>query len=587
MISDLNPCKLDSFVQKTSDYVVRYNKQFHRFYCENYQGDALLSKARLHALYHYLILEKEYLKSQRIKLNQLHERLIELNIGIHTSYEYFTRILKKMQKSGHSIESVLEHESKGKKRGSKFCAELIEKAEVLYAENPMWKYPQILVEVNVYAKTLGLQEISLDHIKRYFRQHHIQKRLRCVRNGEDYFMSTVAHQNHLKVPYNAGRQLEIDGTRLQIPFYNTDKKDIDFLVIFCILDVTSKKVLGYSLGKSESSSLVVEAFRRFFDNYNFLPKQITRDNSSAYLRDFKFIENYTALKGVKWEAKSEPRSCPNISLFQKTFAQSICSSFDFYIGLGIRTKDIDSRLNAKQLKTRIRDKKQFLPEKNELIYKVDELIIDYNSCEFQGKISANVMFGKRFEIDKVIQLTEADQALLKGTRKVKSVKNSEIEIRENKKKYFYKLEYALAEKLEKLIVAYDKTDMSNTYVFDLKYRFLAKIQLDEHIPSLKEERSDKEQQKLIKTIKARKKQYRIYVQDIKDKRQRSIDRLDKVIPLYDYNSDRSKEEQVRVQNEYSREYINSIKELKNEGEDIVSENDPYFDPDITKIKNQL
>lgn len=579
---------LDSFIQATTDYAVHYNRHFHKFYREKYQGDALLSKAKSHAIYHYIISSKDLLKSNKIKLKHLHEQLIELNIGIHTDYGYFTRLLKRMQKPGYSIESELAHDSKGKLRSSKFCIELIEKAEVLYAENPMWKYPRLLNEVNLYAKTLGLQEISINHIKRYFGQNHVQKRLRCVRNGEDYFQANVGHQNHLKTPYNAGRQLEIDGTRLQIPFYNTEKKDIDFLVIFCILDITSNKVLGYSLGKSESSSLVVEAFRRFFEIYNFLPIQITRDNSSAYFSDFKFIELYTTLKGVEWVATSNPRGCSHISNFQKAFAQSICSSIDSYIGLGIRTKDIDSRLNAKQLKKRIRDKKKTLLIKDELIFELDRLIVEYNSHEFQGNNSANKKFDKRFEWGEVIPLNEADQSLLKGTRKVKSVKNSEIKITLNKKSYFYKLEYAMAEKLEKVIVSYDKKDLSNVYLFDMKYEFLVKVKLDEFIPSLKEERSDKEQINLIRTIKARKKKYTAYVQNIKDKKQRSIDRLDKVIPLYDYNADSSKEQQISIQNAYSRRYIDSIKDSEErEGENSLNENDPYFDADITKITNQL
>lgn len=577
---------LYNFVQATIDYSTRYNKQFRKFYNEKYNGEEVIEKAKLHALYTYILQNESTFRSKRIKLLALHEELVVANIGIPSAYQYFVSILKRMAQPEIGIESVLIHKSKGKKRKTKFSTELVEKAEILYARNPLWKYPKILVEVNEYARLLGLPAVGIDHLKRHFCKREVQQRLRSVRNGEDYFLSNIGHQNHLQVPYNSGKQLEIDGTRLQIPYYDRDNNEICFLVIFCILDVTSRMVLGYSLGESENSSLVVEAFRRFFSQHDFAPVQITRDNGSAYKSEFKFLETYLSLKGVEWVATSNPRSSSHISSFQRIFSTSICSSIEAYIGLGIRTKDIDSRKNAKQLRKTISQNKAKLPARSDLIFTIDRLIVEYNNASFAGKKSAFEIFKERFDLEEVIELSEEDKAIITGVRKIRSVKNSEIEIRYKYKSHFYKLDYDLASKYEKVLTVHFPSDMGKIHVFDSEFRFLSKIELDESIPSLESERNESEQQRLIATIVKRRKQFNTYVQDVKSKEERSKRLLDNVIPLYDYNADKSKEEQISIQNNYTKRYFEMNDELNQDDLDFP-ENDSYFSADIERIKNKV
>jgi len=574
---------VESFTSRICDYSIRYNKKFYKYYKDNYTGDQLDSKLRLHAIYHYIISIKNHLKTSKISLKSLHHELAWSEPLIPRSYEHFSRILKKMQQPGDSIELNLNHLSKGSERGSLFCPELKEYAEVLYVENPLWKYPKLTEEVNKHAQETDLDTINIDHIKKYFGDSKIQKRLRCARD-EDYYNDNMRHQIHLKTPLNAGIQLEIDGTRLQLPFLDSVSNQISFLVLFCILDITSSKVLGYSLGKSESSNTVVNAFLRFFRYYNFLPCQITRDNSSAYKKNFKFIESYTAQKGVEWVSTSDPRGCCHIGNFQKTFAQSICSSIKSYIGLGIRTKDIDSRLKPKEIKKRISDHKEILPNEEELMLQVDKLIIEHNSNNYQQKLSANDVFDAKFDINKVIRLTDSDQALLTKKRKIKKVVKSEIEIEYKGESYFYKLSYDLSEKHDSVIVAYDTADMSNVMIYDLKYQFLDQLSLYETVPSFKGERTDDQQKNMIKTIKARRQRFELYKKDIADKKKRSFERLDKIIPLYDYNADKSKEEQITRQNQYTRKLIKDTKESKSVEHDLSNSNDPFFEVDFKPIK---
>ena len=72
-----------------------------------------------------------------------------------------------------------------------------------------------------------------------------------------------------------------------------------------------------------------------------------------------------------------------------------------------------------------------------------------------------------------------------------------------------------------------------------------------------------------------------------EKKRRTNDRIEKVIPLYDYNADKTKDEQISIQNSYTKEVLR-IEEKK---EDIKDEyehlNDPFYSTDLKKINDKI
>ncbi len=302
-----------SFCEDVMAYATRYHKKFERFYDSFYNGEELEIKAKLHAIYHYTLnLTSQSRKERGCFLKDIHRNLRELeNDGIPENYDYFSSKLKKM--NCRTIQEVIIHSAKGVPRYESRTSNpiLIDYAEVLYAKS-LCKYPEIYKKVKIKAKKHRIDELTIDHIKKHFAQPKVQSRLRPIRNGKEWYRDNTSKQQHFTKPEFAGQLLEIDGSRLQIPFNNVKLKKIDFLVLFIILDVTSRLVLGYAHGLYEKSVVAKNAFRRYFENYSFLPLQITRDGASTYEKDFKIVETLTTKRGVQWIVTHDPQGKPHV-----------------------------------------------------------------------------------------------------------------------------------------------------------------------------------------------------------------------------------------------------------------------------------
>jgi transposase InsO family protein len=564
------------------NYAKLQSGQFKKHYAKIYQGDALEDKIKLHAIYHYAISILEN-KKNKLKVKDVHNEMIELGMGVVEDYNYFSRLLKLMRKK--DIESFLIHGCKGVKREhlSKFLPELVDVADVAFAENQIG-YPQILEIVNKEARLLGLDEISIHHLKRYFADPEVQNRLRPVRNGEDWYRDNLGEVIHFKPLKNSGSVFEIDGSRLQIPYYDELTKSMKFLCLFVILDKLSKMILGYSLDKSENSRMVKRAFLRFFEYFDFLPVQIVRDDSSGFKKEFKHIQSVMEMKGVDWKVTSDPRAKSHVEAFFKIFCNSICTSIPHYIGLGITTKHIDSRYSPKQLKKRISDI-TLLPTKTELIELIDRLIQEYNHIKFGAKISAYDSFYSHFNQKELIQLDFHDKMLLTKERRYSTVKNKELEFEYNKESYYYRISHNLGEKHlnRQLVIVFDEIDMSKAWVFDRDFNFITEAELLEKHNSIFGQQSSTEKARIIQKVRARKKKFKEYERAVVEKKKMIEERREGVVAMFDYNFNKTKEEQIAIQNAYTRKMMQKDIEDSSEEENDLPRNDPFFKVDRAKF----
>ncbi|MEO9475615.1 MAG: hypothetical protein ABJG41_08770 [Cyclobacteriaceae bacterium] len=392
----------NTFVEDIENYVDRYQKTFQRFYHLEYDDEEQVkNKSKLHAIYHYVLnLANQSKKERGCYKKDIHRKLKHLKKGhIQSNYDHFTSVLKLMGET--SIQEVLIHGAKGEPRykSRKFNPLLIDHLDVVYTENPLMKYRQfheLLIEKAESERWWGVP--SIHFIKRHLSNKKRQNELRAPRNGESHFRKTIGKQMHFTTPEFAGQLLEIDGSRLQIPYNNEEKKRIDFLTVFVILDVTSSAILGYSHGHFESSTVVVNAFKRFFNEHSFLPLQITRDGCSAFKKEFIFMEEFMTSKGVNIIVTSDPQGKPHVENFYKVFASSICSYHKEFIGLGITSTNIDSRLTDKKTLKRLIGDRNKLSSYEELVYDVDILMSKYLNMIFNGSESAKMKFDRKFEL---------------------------------------------------------------------------------------------------------------------------------------------------------------------------------------------
>ncbi|MCR9249433.1 MAG: hypothetical protein NXI20_03385 [bacterium] len=571
----------DTFCEDVMNYANRYRRTFERFYHNDYQDDKLHSKTTLHSIYTYTLnLSQQPKKESGCSIKEIHRQLKLLkNENIPDNYDYFTSILKEMD--AKTIQDVLIHDCKGKPKykSRKFNPLLIDYLDVLFAKNPLKKYRQfheMLLEKAQIENWWGPP--SIHFIKRYLSDKKKQIELRVVRNGESYFGKTISKQMHFSLPEFAGQLFEIDGSRLQIPYNNTIKKRIDFLTVFIILDVTSSNVLGYAHGPFESSVVVVNAFKRYFKTYSFLPVQITRDGSSAFKKDFIFMEEFMAKRGVKWVVTHNPQGKPHIENFYKIFASSICSYHQAFIGLGITSSHIDSRItDKKKLRKKVGDRNN-LSTYEELVFDLDLLISKYSNMIFNGCESAQMKFDRKFESTQVTTLLEADKTAMCGTYKSLTVSNCEVTVTHNSQSHFYQIPGIDGESINEVFVAYNTENLDKIHLYKDHFQYWQTVNEYEVIPFLASQRTSSQQERYIKELSSRKSRYQQLIKNVKDKEKR-VEEASSNNPNFEViRIHRNKEDEANAQNEFTRSLLGS------ENSNHEDHDDVFYPPTIEEPK---
>ncbi|MEM9678822.1 MAG: hypothetical protein AAF901_00745, partial [Bacteroidota bacterium] len=255
--------------------------------------------AKKHAFYVHGI---QLVEDKKTNVKTLWEASIGFSeeLGLPKKIKPFYHKFKLVRSKG--IFSELFHKSKGEDREElrKFDDEL-KSIAIAEFEKPLTKYPDVAKVVNEYCRWMGKEEISLSTIKAFFRDAKIQNQCRVIKNGREWYDDNIAVSLHYKKPSCKGELFQIDGTRLQIPYWNDKRNRIDFLTIFIIYDVYSSKVVGYSVDRSENHKMILLAFRRCFETTGYIAKNIFLDGGSGYEpEDFQFLIHQTQRLGVMW-----------------------------------------------------------------------------------------------------------------------------------------------------------------------------------------------------------------------------------------------------------------------------------------------
>lgn len=550
-----------TFINDIENYVDRYHKIYQRFYYLEYDDEEQVkNKSKLHAIYHYVLnLANQSKKERGCYKKDLYRKLKDLkNSQIPSNYDHFTSVVKLMSRT--TIQEVLIHGAKGepKYKSRKFNPLLIDHLDILYAENPLMKYRQLhelLTEKAESERWWGVP--SIHFIKRYLSNKKRQNELRAPRNGESHFRKTIGKQMHFTTPEFAGQLLEIDGSRLQIPYNNVEKKRIDFLTVFVILDVTSSAILGYSHGHFESSTVVSNAFKRFFNQHSFLPIQITRDGSSAFKKEFIFMEEFMTMRGVNFVVTSDPQGKPHVENFYKTFTSSLCTYHKACIGLGITSTHIDSRITDKKILKKLIGDRNKLCSYEELVYDVDFLMSKYSNMIFNGSESAKMKFDRKFELAQVTNLTSSDKIAMTGTYQSKAVSNCEFKIKHQGKTHYYIIPGTDGESLSEVLVAYNKDNLSEVHLYKDYFEFWQTLQLYEEIPFLASQRTSSQQERYIKELSSRRNRFKQLKKEVKDKEMRVLEASSSNPSFEVIRIHRNKEDEVNAQNEFTRSLLES------------------------------
>lgn len=448
--------------EEYTKYCPKYNKLItHKK--ENVKKAKVIELAKIHAVLQCCIdLKADY------KIAELHEAYLNTNIK-HSlkSVEKFRQKLLAGERNGINI--IHKYAGKAREYLVKMSDWHIGTVEKYYS-NPN-KYTAKIIHALLTAdcQREGKKEVSFDTVAKYISTPEVKNRLSVYRD-KAYYRRVVAPSTRRLAPDFAGDLYYADGSPLQIPCWNADQTKQIRLNLFVVMDVKSKKIVGFDLAESEDKHNWLTAFKMAFSAQNILPAELMYDNASATkTSEFKALKDALAVKGCALNptTKGEPKQKADVERWFNTFQSGYQRLIDGFLGEGIRTKRDNGRIDVEHL-THLQ-KINGAHTKGQITEIATHLIAMYNAGAGTKKPAPNAVFAES-EKPNVQTATAVDIAFLFWTYRELKVSNSEVRITIRHTEYYYEIyEHATALKIDgtKVRVYYDAADPSTVQLFDL------------------------------------------------------------------------------------------------------------------------
>ena len=161
-----------------------------------------------------------------------------------------------------------------------------------------------------------------------------------ARNGEKA-VKTILPYTSLIHAENPLDQLQFDGWNF--PFYIINSKGEAFHrpVIVVVRDAYSKKIVGFSVGETENTVVIMDALKAAVNNTGMLPFEFLTDKHSFNKTQeaIHFVSEVSKI-GTRFEVDINPQRKSIVERYFKPF-DALCKEYYGYIGEGRRTRNIN------------------------------------------------------------------------------------------------------------------------------------------------------------------------------------------------------------------------------------------------------
>lgn len=394
------------------------------------------------------------------------------------SYVYFLRKLSLCRTKG--IPETLVHEMLGEPREyrRKMTGQVIAFIRILFRDPRRFTISAIVKKVLRRYKV----DLSPSAVKTL-------KRNSLDRNVLEYDANGVIHSRQNGLPKitrflaeAAGDQFQGDWYKLQ--FFCRRNRLIIRLWAYVVLDVYSKKVVGWALAEEPSATQAKHAFKMALKDHSLLPEEIVIDNDPIYKRKIfkRFCSRLNKLGVITTKAYANiPTWKAEIESFFAVF-QKLHSDKPWFIGEGIRSKNEAGNPSIELRKKLYKDKTSMLTEK-EMHIEFAKMIIEYNAItnDRRKTISPNDTF--RMNPSKRTQPLQ-DWVIpflfwkVKPKKRIKD--DGRIDLQIDRTEYCYqvtKAEMLWMHKNTDIRMCYDPNDMSKIYIFErFTHKFIGVIE---------------------------------------------------------------------------------------------------------------
>ncbi len=250
---------------------------------------------------------------------------------------------------------------------------------------------------------------SLSWVKNYIAKNlkHNEYNTRYGRAKANKLMPYASIESAL----NADSQWQIDGWNLPFYFKNEDG-GLDKLTLISVVDAYSRKIIGYSISRTENRISIMEAFQDAISNTGCVPFEILADNHSFNkTKEAQNFINELERIGTTWTISENPQYKSIIERSFKVVGERYCKTRYGYVGQGIKSKDKNAHSSPEMLNT-FQKSGKILQEAEIKMTGVD-VVLEYNkTINDTFKKSPNQLYAEsekpaRFELDLIerIKLT--------------------------------------------------------------------------------------------------------------------------------------------------------------------------------------
>ena len=412
----------------------------------------------------------------------------------HKDFSTFNKKLNKaIEKGIYSLLSTRLGKSNHKKTNTWHLATLIK-----YAQHPnKYNYDTIKQLINKEAEKNGHALISKSWVKTQMRKPEIKAQVNVIRDPKLFKDTQLSYINRT-IDY-AGSLCMIDGTPMQLYYWDEKAKKPKRANLFAGIDAYSGKVLGFDISKTEDRYNIINTFKMMANLEGHLPGEILCDNASALNTDeARFIEDEFKKKGVLFRRATvgNAQDKSQVERFFGSFQSRFQRLLDEYVGAGITSKRANDRKDKNYLQSVY--KKKGYPKLSELKTMIAELIAYYNESPLPKKQKSPASLYKTSKRPYSKKLTSIDIVQMFWLQKKVKVSRGKIKIEVQKNTYHYDVyDYNSLDKIngQTVTVRYEKEDLSKIHVFDAEsdeYICECKQNVPVHAAQCEQTQEDKE-----------------------------------------------------------------------------------------------
>lgn len=407
-----------------------------------------------------------------------------------SSLKSFYNKLNRFDKDGFM---VFIHKSYRMARSSrKVTDQHLKEIERLFRDTELHSIREIRRRLNIWAVKNGYSELCKTTVQEITSDTHFQNRNRPYRNGKEWLIKNYdSYRDRLEPEFN-GTLWQIDGTRLQIAFLG-EKGEIVYFQLFVVMDVHSRKIIGYSWDTTENSKLIIEALRMAIETTGYVPREMVRDNGGAFRKKvYQELEEKMTLLGsyIRPHAPQHPQDKAHVERFFGKLQTCILKYIPGYVGEGIKSRRKEGR-PPKEILDRI-NKGIGIHSSSEVHEVIPELIHRYNEFSMNENDYCPRLRYEIAKIDPVAKkVSDHDLARMFWENKSMKVRRSMIVMTEEslrRKKFQYIIQHEelrLSWNLKEVNVYFQKNDRSIIKLFDKNDDWITDVKLSPKVLSVR------------------------------------------------------------------------------------------------------